>query len=241
MARIRKSRRISRRGRPSRARRTLRRRTRRTTLARAAAIRPVNFGYLFPDRARMKMPYFSGPIAISGGVLEERVFCGNSLYDPDTTGTGHQPMNYDEMMLLYNRYYVAGSKIKVTVFVSGSGAYTNAGDMALVANVLSTPLNTNHTRNEISEQKGTKIRTFGGTGSTGPQSIQSWTSTKRMLSAPGRTSYDAQATSGANPADAWYWHFLMFAADNSSTLAGYYTIKVTYYAEFSERLATAGS
>lgn len=38
----------------------------------------------------------------------------NSLFDPDLTGTGHQPMNFDQMILGYLHYTVYGAKIKIT-------------------------------------------------------------------------------------------------------------------------------
>lgn len=37
----------------------------------------------------------------------------NNIYDPDLTGTGHQPRGFDQMALFYNHYSVVGSKITV--------------------------------------------------------------------------------------------------------------------------------
>jgi len=36
------------------------------------------------------------------------------MYDPNLTGTGHQPMYFDQMAALYNHYCIISSKIKVT-------------------------------------------------------------------------------------------------------------------------------
>lgn len=41
------------------------------------------------------------------------VFRCNSLYDPDFTGFGHSAYMFDDIMRLYRRYRVVGSKIKV--------------------------------------------------------------------------------------------------------------------------------
>lgn len=42
------------------------------------------------------------------------VFSLTSLYDPDVTGTGHQPIGFDQLMPLYSRYTVVGAKATVT-------------------------------------------------------------------------------------------------------------------------------
>lgn len=43
----------------------------------------------------------------------------NSLYDPDTTGVGHQPIGFDQIMLMYEQFTVTHCRIKVT-FQNGS-------------------------------------------------------------------------------------------------------------------------
>ena len=49
------------------------------------------------------------------GALVYQKFIANGIYDPDLTGTGHQPMGYDQMVLQYNHYIVLGSKITVQI------------------------------------------------------------------------------------------------------------------------------
>lgn len=39
-------------------------------------------------------------------------FRANSVYDPDRTGTGHQPLYFDQLAGLYESYEVVGSKIR---------------------------------------------------------------------------------------------------------------------------------
>jgi len=43
--------------------------------------------------------------------VQTYAFSVNSLYDPNRTGTGHQPMFYDTYAGIYNHYRVLGSKI----------------------------------------------------------------------------------------------------------------------------------
>lgn len=68
------------------------------------------------------------------------IFSLNGLYDPDITGTGHQPRGFDELMPLYDHYVVIGTRVTIdfvapaseTVAVIGGAAVRDftAGDSA---------------------------------------------------------------------------------------------------------------
>lgn len=53
-------------------------------------------------------------LAGTSGVVASNVLAANGLYDPEITGTGHQPMGFDQMMLSYNHYAVTSAKLTVT-------------------------------------------------------------------------------------------------------------------------------
>lgn len=55
------------------------------------------------------------PAGSSAGWPQLYQFRANSMYDPDYTGTGHQPLFRDEMAAQYNYYTVLSSFIKVLV------------------------------------------------------------------------------------------------------------------------------
>jgi hypothetical protein len=48
----------------------------------------------------------------------------NSLYDPDETGSGTQPVGFDQIMALYYYYRVLRCKVKITVVNGGTAAIT---------------------------------------------------------------------------------------------------------------------
>lgn len=50
------------------------------------------------------------------------IYRTNSIYDPDYTGTGHQPMGHDEWSTLYNKYCVLAMDIKSTFVASNAGS-----------------------------------------------------------------------------------------------------------------------
>ncbi len=55
-------------------------------------------------------------ISLDPGIaaITNHVFRCNSLFDPDSTGAGHQPLIFDEFAELYQEYRVLKAKIKVT-------------------------------------------------------------------------------------------------------------------------------
>lgn len=77
----------------------------------------------FPTNKVVKMRYVSS-ISLAdaaGGVLVKNHFRANGIYDPDYTGTGHQPLGRDQWATFYNEYVVLGSKITVRfLFAAGT-------------------------------------------------------------------------------------------------------------------------
>jgi len=61
------------------------------------------------------MTYFDTIYVAGGaaGVLSKQLFRANGMYDPDQSGSGHQPSGYDNWSSFYNHSIVLSSKIKV--------------------------------------------------------------------------------------------------------------------------------
>lgn len=68
-----------------------------------------------PEEMFIKVKYTTGSITLNGlaGVPQNYTMRGNDCFDPDLTGTGHQPYMADQMFALYSRYVVHASKIRV--------------------------------------------------------------------------------------------------------------------------------
>lgn len=84
---------------------------------------------LFPIRSFQRgQLYYEGFINLAPtiGSLQIYNFSANDLYDPNRTGTGHQPMGFDQMMNLYEQFTVVRSHIKIT-------ACNYGGDQARIA------------------------------------------------------------------------------------------------------------
>lgn len=91
-------------------------------------------------KLRTKLIYFSSITLGASTVANNSThnFRANSLYDPDQTGTGHQPRGYDQLKALYQFSEVIGCKITayfanidaektpiVGVFISDTTSYPN--------------------------------------------------------------------------------------------------------------------
>lgn len=74
--------------------------------------RSVNFYQGMPRRVSMKMKYSANFLLSPTTTVTRQVFRANGLFDPDFTGTGHQPYYFDEMAALYNSYVVTGCNVE---------------------------------------------------------------------------------------------------------------------------------
>lgn len=80
----------------------------------------------FPVRTIAKLKYATiVPLLSSLTPIANYLFSCNSIYDPDTTGTGHQPYGHDTYATIYNQYTVLYSIITVQVSMGNSAnSYT---------------------------------------------------------------------------------------------------------------------
>lgn len=77
---------------------------------------PKAMGNPYPMATDLKFIYYDQTsIDSTSGSVSHYYFSGNGMYDPDITGTGHQPLGFDQWLgLFYNDYCVYKSEIQVT-------------------------------------------------------------------------------------------------------------------------------
>jgi len=77
------------------------------------------------------MIYYENGLTLSGGgagTIGNYFFRANDAFDPNATGTGHQPMGFDQMMLLFEQFYVMRSHIRIRAYnISGAGFFPVIG------------------------------------------------------------------------------------------------------------------
>jgi len=76
---------------------------------------------LFPARISKRLRYSTNfALTTTAGAVTTYVFRANDLFDPDFTGSGHQPMGFDQLMVFYNHFCVVEAKITATFKSYGS-------------------------------------------------------------------------------------------------------------------------
>lgn len=80
----------------------------------------VRYNSPFSNTIRARHNYYNYNLSVNPGLISAAsfLFSANGLYDPNITGTGHQPMGFDQLSAIYDHYLVRGAKITVT-FVTG--------------------------------------------------------------------------------------------------------------------------
>lgn len=140
------------------------------------------------------------------GGVGTHVFTANGIFDPDITGTGHQPMGRDEWATFYDHYTVIGSKCKARFLSPSTNTSTGVGIVGILLKD-SNNLLTNATT--IMEQGRTKYKVMTGSSSGTPyQTITKGYSPKRFFGF--KDLRDNRATVGAqygvNPSEQAYFH-----------------------------------
>lgn len=82
--------------------------------------RNPTYGGPFPPIKKAQVVYsavVSPGVTTGNGVY---IFSANGIYDPDISGTGSQPLYFDQLMALYNHYVVTSSSIEVDIMNEGT-------------------------------------------------------------------------------------------------------------------------
>lgn len=79
----------------------------------------------FPKKQKVKLRYVQELSLTAGvGAFATHVFRANSVFDPDYSGVGHQPLRFDNWASIYDHYTVLSSKM--TLRNTGNGTISNS-------------------------------------------------------------------------------------------------------------------
>lgn len=170
-----------------------------------------------------------------GGVTAY-VFRANSLYDPNLTGTGHQPAPYDQMKLFYKKFKVIGSKITARPIISDTNYETlncyagiinskTSADYAVYSNV----------SNLLESKWGKRFKTIGAYTSMSAANkadagyVSSTWSLKRDESRIA-TDNDFAHAAGSNPAEVRYFEVVNASVGSNDPPSHNWLVTIDYLA-----------
>lgn len=191
-----------------------------TTTAKAIAINRVTRAVArqpLGQTIKVSMPYFEYDVQVNPGLLGivgTYVFSANGLYDPNITGVGHQPLGFDQLMLMYNHYTVIGARITVD-FVNNDTTYNQYVGIKIAASPSpSTDLAT------VLENGNCVYTLLGQAGNDNDMATLSYgTSIGKFLTKKNVLDEDdLKGTNAANPEEQVYFH--VFGAPNTAQDAG---------------------
>lgn len=171
-----------------------------------------------------------------GSLYGYYVFRGNSVFDPDQTGTGNQPTGRDQWYGFYANCTVLGSKIITRVVNSNNTAQWK------ISVTPRTLTSWNTTTEAVADYPGSKSKIVGTSNGGGHITIKNYYSTSTMYGVSKKEVKDDPllygATSGSNPTTQWYWLVSAIPADTHGATGNNLNISATivYYCMFSDRL-----
>lgn len=196
----------------------------------------------FPRQQKTKMKYVDSFVLDIGvaGAIAKHAFRANSIYDPDYTGTGHQPMMHDLWLQLYNHYVVTGSRITLRVYDSSPVNTTPK----LLGIMLNDDLTTPSTWSEVLEQGTTKYTIVNPGNPNKVPAVSCNYSARKFFNVTDIKDNVNRigAAQGNNPSDEAYFTCFALPYDQTSDLGAFRVlVTIEYAVDFSEPKDQAGS
>lgn len=191
---------------------------------------------LFPPTKRqpnLRYYDYAQQLSAAAGFANSRFFIANGLFDPDISGGGHQPMGFDQMMLVYTTYHV----VRATITITGQ---TEVNGSAL--GIYLSPDTTNITDPLRLVENGLLRLVHLGPDSNGTNnrmaSVSMSIDIPAYFSRLGRRSIlnddNLGGTAAANPFEGVYFGVVAFCFYSSAAVVVDYDVLITYDAIFSE-------
>lgn len=184
-----------------------------------------------PIQRRAKLRYASShQLTSTAGSMANHKFRANSIYDPDFTSTGHQPMGFDQWATLFNHYVVLGAKITCT-FTNNSSATNPCVVGVYLSDDTVIPYST--TDGLIEAKKG-QMKPFTADPSTSLSVVGKYSAKKffNLVDVKDNLSRIG-APINNNPSDGTFWNVVM-QARNAGTESINLQVLIEYIVEFSE-------
>lgn len=189
----------------------------------------------FPDRMITKLEYRTSiDLNSEYGTIETNDYRLNSIYDPEITSTGHQPMWRDQYSLIYQKYRVFKATYEIKLVpISSNGTPIRVVTIASADPTLPLDIAT------AWEQNRTENRLVP----PGPDTIVTLRGSVNMPKLQGQTAVAFKGDDGnfafmsTNPTNRATLRFLMASANGTTAENKWLAdVKITYHVEIFDRL-----
>lgn len=176
-----------------------------------------NLQFGFPNRVISKLKYSDTyPLSSTAGSIGKQVLYINSTFDPDNTGTGHQPLYRDTFATIYDQYAVVSATIRVTFVTTAVGVPMLVGALIEDDNATSTTANT-----LIEQSNGQSAMLANATGSPSTHTfVVNW-DCKKILQIDPYTSESYKTSITSNPTEVSSLLLWSAPADTASSATTY--------------------
>jgi len=165
-------------------------------------------------------------IASAAGVIGTQKFRCNGLFDPDVTGTGHQPLYFDNFMAIYDHFTVTKSKL-TWKFCNPTGLTTPSHVAAYIDDDTSAVT----TFLAASEQNTASWTTLMPTDNSTHTFTKYWDAVKYFGPNP-LANDNLQGTASADPSEQSIFTLVYSNSAANSTLTG--VVNIQYHVTFDE-------
>ncbi len=165
----------------------------------------------------------------AGGIAVSHVYNITSLFDPNFTGLGHQPIGFDQIMPMYDHYTVIGARARI-VFTNSDPdnaqlVCLQMKDATTVSTNVSEIIENGMSRYTVLSPKG---------GSKDTQTLTMNFSSKKFFSRNPLASDKNQGTITSSPAEGAFLHVIVDPQTTSNAERVTYTIQIEFVAVLTE-------
>lgn len=191
---------------------------------------PVPIGV--PDKLRTNLRYCD--VISLTGTTAQYTYRANSLFDPDFTTTGHQPLYYDQQIASYEKYRVYA--VRIILHVVNASQSTPAECVMIPASQIPTITSISLAKEMPRAVASGILPAFQSL----PVRMTQRMSTKTVLGLSARQIYDQDygAIFSANPIELWYYSIYGWTA-TSGALNLQIDVKIEFDCEFYDRAPVA--
>lgn len=184
-----------------------------------------------PDRLISKYPY-AQTFSIATTTTVGTQFFRNSMYDPDFTGTGHQPFMRDQIAALYKKYRCYGFKYDIMI------QNTSSSDSMRYCVLPINHTGTNNMDSLWEKPYGKYGLLTPDTGSKNIVRIRGFLSANKILGVTKKQFSAEKAFSGDtgnNPTTEAYLGIFTIASNEVTSVSARITVKLTMYTMYFDR------